>query len=438
MTRISAGAGAALALTLCAAVASAEIAVSDTELDYMEALYKHFHLNPELSLYEFETAARMAEEFEAAGYTVTREVGGTGVVGVLQNGQGPTVMLRGDMDALPLVELTGVDYASQVTTIDEQGRTVGVMHACGHDIHITNLIGVARKLSNMRDAWRGTLVLVAQPAEERGLGARAMIEDGLFERFPRPDYNLGLHVTSNLPAGKAGYKPEFAMANVDSVDIVVHGTGGHGAAPHLTHDPVVLSAYIVTALQTLVARNLNPIEEGVVTVGSIHGGTKHNIISDRVDLQLTVRSYSDDNRALLLEGIARIAKAQARALGLPEDRLPEVHVKNEYTPALYNDPGLSNRVADALRAELGEDNVELSKPVMGGEDFARFGRTQPRIPSFYFWLGGAEPAAFAAAKARGSSLPATHSPYFLPAYELTLRTGVRAMTAAALDLLAKP
>ena len=434
--RILAG-GAAL-LALCASTASAEINVSEAELDYMEALYLHFHRNPELSLYEFETAARMAEEFASAGYEVTPEVGGTGVVGVLRNGEGPTVMLRGDMDALPIKELTGVPYASTTTAVDEQGRTVAVMHACGHDIHITNLIGVARKLAGMRDSWSGTVVLVAQPAEERGLGARAMIEDGLFKRFPRPDYNVGLHVTANLPSGKAGYKPEFAMANVDSVDIVVYGTGGHGAAPHLTHDPIVLSSYIVTALQTLVARNLNPIDQGVVTVGSIHGGTKHNIISDRVDLQLTVRSYSDENRALLLDGIARIAKGQARVMGLPEDRMPEVIVKNEYTPALYNDPDLSGRLSGVLRAELGEANVELSKPVMGGEDFARFGRTEERIPSFYFWLGGADPDAFAAAKAEGRNLPATHSPYFLPSYERTLQTGVRTMTAAALELLAKP
>ncbi|MXW74050.1 MAG: amidohydrolase [Chromatiales bacterium] len=428
--------GAAL-LALCASMASAEISVSQAEQDYMEELYLHFHRNPELSLYEFETAARMAEEFAAAGYEVTSEVGGTGVVGVLRNGEGPTVMIRGDMDGLPVKELNRVPYASTVTTIDEQGRTVPVMHACGHDIHITNLIGVARKLAGMRDSWSGTVVLVAQPAEERGLGARAMIEDGLFKRFPRPDYNLGLHVTANLPAGQAGYKPEFAMANVDSVDIIVHGTGGHGAAPHLTHDPIVLSAYIVTALQTLVARNLNPIDQGVVTVGSIHGGTKHNIISDRVDMQLTVRSYSDENRALLLEGIARIARSQALAMGLPEDRLPEVIVKNEYTPALFNDPDLSNRLAGVLRAELGDANVELSKPVMGGEDFARFGRTEERIPGFYFWLGAADPEQYARAEARGLKLPATHSPFFLPSYERTLETGVRVMTAAALELLAK-
>lgn len=428
----------AAVLALCASMASAEISVSQAEQDYVEELYLHFHSNPELSLYEFETAARMAEEFAAAGYEVTSEVGGTGVVGVLRNGEGPTVMIRGDMDGLPVKELTRVSYASTVTTVDEQGRRVPVMHACGHDIHITNLIGVARKLVSMRDSWSGTVVLVAQPAEERGLGARAMIEDGLFKRFPRPDYNLGLHVTANLPAGQAGYKPEFAMANVDSVDIIVHGTGGHGAAPHLTHDPIVLSAYIVTALQTLVARNLNPIDQGVVTVGSIHGGTKHNIISDRVDLQLTVRSYSDENRALLLEGIARIARSQALAMGLPEDRLPEVIVKNEFTPALYNDPDLSNRLAGVLRAELGDANVEVSKPVMGGEDFARFGRTEERIPGFYFWLGAADPEQYARAEARGLKLPATHSPFFLPSYEKTLETGVRVMTAAALELLAKP
>ena len=436
--RIPAIAGALLAL--CLSTANAAISVNDAEMDYMEALYLHFHRNPELSLYEFETAARMAEEFAAAGYEVTSEVGGTGVVGVLRNGEGPTVMIRGDMDALPVRELTGVDYASKVTATDELGRTVPVMHACGHDIHITNLIGVARKLASMRDSWSGTVVLVAQPAEERGLGARAMIEDGLFTRFPRPDYNLGLHVTADLPAGRAGYKPEFAMANVDSVDIIVHGTGGHGAAPHLTHDPIVLSAYIVTALQTLVARNLNPIEQGVVTVGSIHGGTKHNIISDRVDLQLTVRSYSDENRALLLDGIARIAKSQARAMGVPEDRLPEVFVKDEYTPSLYNDPDLSNRVAAALRAELGA--------VQRGGEQAGHGRRGLRPlrphrathPGLLFLAGRRRPPSPRSAKAEaaGLKLPATHSPFFLPAYQPTLQTGVRAMTAAALELLAKP
>ena len=434
--RIAAAATAALALS--ATFASAEISVSDSELDYVEALYLSLHRNPELSLYEFKTAARMAEEFAAAGYEVTTEVGGTGVVGLLRNGEGPTVMIRADMDALPVRELTGAEYASTVMAKDLFGREVPVMHACGHDIHMANLIGVARRLSDIRERWRGTLVLVAQPAEERGLGARAMIEDGLFTRFPRPDYNLGLHVSSDLTTGQAGYKPGYAMANVDSVDIIVHGTGGHGAAPHLTHDPIVLSAYIVTALQTLVSRNLNPIEDGVVTVGAISGGTKHNIISDRVDMQLTVRSYTDENRALLLEGIARIAKAQAMAMGLPEDRLPEVIVKNEYTPALYNDPALSERLANVLRGELGAENVVLQTQVMGGEDFARFGLDEPRIPSFYFRLGGANPEAFAAAQAQGRELPAPHSPYFLPDYGETLHTGLRAMTAAALDLLARP
>ncbi len=436
--RMATNATAALALALSASLASAEISVSEAELAYMEALYLHLHQNPELSLREFETAARMAEEFAAAGYEVTTEVGRTGVVGLLRNGDGPAVMLRADMDALPVKELTGVEYASRVMAKDLFGREVPVMHACGHDIHMANLVGVARKLSNIRDRWRGTLVLVAQPAEERGLGARAMLEDGLFTRFPRPDYNLGLHVSSNLATGQTGYKPGYAMANVDSVDIIVHGTGGHGASPHLTHDPIVLSAYIITALQTLVSRNLNPIEDGVVTVGAIRGGTKHNIISDRVDMQLTVRSYTDENRALLLEGIARIAKAQAMAMGLPEDRLPEVRVKNEYTPALYNDPALSERLAAVLRAELGEQNVVLQTQVMGGEDFARFGLDEPRIPGFYFRLGGADPQALAAAHAEGRELPSNHSPYFLPEHKETLRTGVRAMTAAALDLLARP
>ena len=336
----------ALFLFLMVSFASASSIKSIIADDYgfLKDFYIDLHLHPELSFYENKTAEKIAHELRYLGFETTQQVGGTGLVGVLKNGNGPTLMLRTDLDALPVKEQTGLSYASIQQAIDDLGRTVNVMHACGHDVHMTVFIGTARQLVNLKDQWQGTLVLVGQPAEERGAGARMMLNDGLFERFPRPDYNLALHVSPELAAGTVGYTKGYALANVDSVDITVHGIGGHGAYPHKTKDPVVLAAKIILSLQTLVSREVSPLDPAVVTVGSIHGGTKHNIISDRVDLQLTVRSYSDPVRNQLLEGIKRIALAEGRAHGLPDSLLPAVRVKKESTPSVYNDPDFTMRM----------------------------------------------------------------------------------------------
>lgn len=421
---------------LSAFVLGASLCASATAAppDLLE-LYRDLHRAPELSFQERNTAKRLADELRSLGIEVTEGVGGHGIVGVLRNGEGPTVLLRTDMDALPVREQTGKPYASQVTSTDDSGQTVPVMHACGHDVHMTVFIGTVRQLLAERARWHGTLVLVGQPAEERGAGARAMLEDGLFERFPRPDFNLALHVSADLPAGRLGYTPGYALASVDSVDIRVFGVGGHGAYPHATRDPVLLAAQIVTALQSLVSRTLPPVEPGVVTVGSIHGGTKHNVIPDEVDLQLTVRAYSPDTRETLLSGIRRIARGQALAMDLPEERLPEVRVKNEYTPSTYNDPALVERLRPVLEQALGIEQVVALPPVMGGEDFSRYGREEPRIPSAIYWLGAVPVEDYDKAHAGAGSLPSLHSPFFAPDPEPTIATGVKALSAAALELL---
>lgn len=408
-------------------------------------IYRHLHTNPELSFKESNTSALLAAEMEALGFTVTtglgdewvkakairdqgdaREgVGGYGVVAIYENGDGPTIMLRTDTDALPVPEQTGKPYASNVTSTGWTGVESRVMHACGHDAHMTTWIGTARRLIAEKDSWSGTLMMIAQPAEELGLGAPAMLADGLFTRFPEPDANIALHVNPTLASGKVGYTEGFALAAVDSVDITVHGSGGHGAYPHTTRDPVVIAAHIVTALQTLVARNVNPQEPAVVTVGSIQAGAKHNIISDRAEMKLTVRTYSDDVRKILLEGIERIAKGQAETFGAPE---PDVKFERDYIPSTYNDPALSQQLSAAIGAAIGKDNVTTLTPVMGGEDFAHYSRTKAKIPSFIFWLGAVEPAKVAL----GDPLPSLHSPLFAPDADATIETGVEAMTAAAL------
>ena len=410
----------------------------DEDYAYLEELYLYLHQNPELSYQEEQTMARIAGELRGLGFEVTENVGGFGLVGVLENGPGPTVLIRTDLDALPLKEQTGLPYASVVTGINQVGEQVSVMHACGHDIHMSAFVGTARRLVEMRDQWRGTLVMIGQPAEERGGGAREMLADGLYERFPKPDYNLALHDAASAPAGTIGYTPGYALANVDSVDIIVHGIGGHGAYPHTTKDPVVLAAQIIVDLQTLVSREVSPLDPAVVTVGSIHGGTKHNIISDQVLLQLTVRSYTDEVRKTLLDGIKRIAENQGRVAGLPEDLLPEVTVRtDEFTPATYNDPKLVERVTHAMReAGVAAAIVEVP-PVMGGEDFSEYGRTEDKIPGFIFWIGAVDPVLYQETMAAGGTLPSLHSPFFAPAPELTIKTGVKAMTIAALELFDK-
>ena len=400
-------------------------------------LYRHLHAHPELSFHEIETAKRMASELRAVGFAVTEGVGGNGVVGVYENGPGETVLVRCDMDALPLVEQTGRPYASTVTTTDAAGNTVGVMHACGHDVHMTVWVGAARELVERKDAWSGTLVFIAQPAEERSGGAKAMLADGLYTRFPQPDYALALHVSAGLPAGTVGYVPGYAMANVDMLDITVTGRGGHGAYPHTTIDPVVISARIVVALQTIVARETSPLEPAVVTVGSIHGGAKGNVIPDEVKLELTLRSYTDEMRDGLIAAVRRVCNGVALSAGLDSTQYPQVTVRDEFAPALYNDPELSTRLAGVFASTLGADRVRELQSVMGGEDFSRYGRTDARVPIFLFWLGAVEPDRYAASERGAVKLPSLHNSGFAPDVVPTLETGVRAMTAGVLDLLGK-
>jgi hippurate hydrolase len=341
------------------------------------------------------------------------------------------------MDALPVKEQTGLPYASAVTTKDDKGNDVPVMHACGHDMNMTCVIGVARVLAQLKERWHGTLVVIGQPAEERGSGARAMLKDGLFQRFPRPEICLALHDDAELPAGSIGYTPGYAMANVDSVDVTVRGVGGHGAYPHKTKDPVVLAAQIVLALQTIVSREVKPGEPAVVTVGSIHGGTKHNIIPDEVKLQLTVRSYTDEVRQQTLDAIKRIVRGEAIAAGMPEDRISTVVVEEEFTPASYNNPELTQRLVGVFTSWFGDKNVVQTKPTMGGEDFAEYGRTEHKIPICWFKVGGVRPEAVKEAEQTGKPLPSLHSPLWAPLPEPTMKTGVTAMTAAVLELMGK-
>jgi len=399
------------------------------------ALYQHLHSHPELSLREVKTAARVAKELEKIGFKVTTRFGGTGVVGVFENGKGPTVLVRTDMDALPVTENTGKSYASKVRMRDKDDREVGVMHACGHDMHMTCAIGTARVLTALKDRWKGTLIVIGQPAEEIGAGAKMMLEAGLLEKFPKPDYCLALHCDSTRPHGTVGYTEGLALANVDSVDVIVKGKGGHGAAPHTTVDPIVLAARIVLDLQTLVSRETNPTDPAVITVGSIHGGTKHNIIPSEVKMQITVRSTRDKVRAHLLAGIKRVAEACAKGANAPP---PVVKVDTtEFTPALYNDPALTRRVTGVFRDVLGAENVVQRPAVLGGEDFSRYGR-RTGIPIFLFWLGTVAPERVAeAAKEGGKPLPSLHSEFFAPVPEPTIRTGVLAMSTAVLELMGK-
>ena len=399
-------------------------------------LYKYLHANPELSLMEVDTAKLLAGKLDKLGFEVTENVGGTGVVAVMKNGAGPTVLIRADMDGLPVKEQTGLSYASTVIRKNRDGIEKPAMHACGHDIHMTVLIGTAEKLVAQKDKWSGTLVLMLQPAEELGLGANMMLEDGLFKRFPRPDYNLALHDNSSLAAGEVGIVSGFALANVDSVDITVRGIGGHGAYPHTTKDPIVLASQLVVSMQTIVSRETSPLESAVLTVGSIHGGSKHNIISDEVKLQLTLRSYKDSVRMNTINSIKRIAEGLGRAYGLPDDKLPIVTVRDkEFTPATYNNPQLATRMTAVIGKSIGEQHVQTLDPVMGGEDFGALGRAEPKIPSLIFWLGAVNPKTIAKAKKTGKTLPSLHSPFFAPDAKPTIKTGVKAMSAAAIDLL---
>lgn len=398
-------------------------------------LYQDLHANPELSFQEFETAAKLAERARALGFEVTEGVGQTGVVAVMENGEGPTVMLRADMDGLPVIEQTGLPYASTRTAVPANGVETGVMHACGHDTHMAAWIGAAQLLSERRGEWSGTLVMILQPAEETGEGALAMLADGLFERFPKPDYVLAFHDAAQAPAGFIGYSIGYALANVDSVDVMIPGIGGHGAYPHTTKDPVVIGAHIVTRLQTLVSREINPLDPAVVTVGSFRAGSKHNIISDEAHLQITVRSYTDEVRAQLLEGIARIARGEALAAGMPEDKLPTVIVQDPYTPSTYNTPEFTETVMAGL-SERFEGRVMETPSVMGGEDFGQFYRADPEtVESLIFWVGGAPQDQFDAAQRGETELPSLHSPFWAPDAPVVIATATEALTAATLDLM---
>lgn len=406
------------------------------EMPGLMELYRDLHAHPELSLQEVKTSARLAGLMRELGFAVTERVGKTGVVAVLRNGEGPVVLLRTDMDALPVNEQTGLPFASKERALSDAGVESGVMHACGHDTHMTAWIATARLLAERKGEWQGTLVMIAQPAEELGLGALAMLEDGLYERFPRPDYAIAFHNSADLPAGTIGYAPGYAMANVDSVDITVPGVGGHGAYPHKTKDPIVLASSIVLRLQTLASRESDPVDPVVVTVGSFHAGTKHNVIPDEAKLQLTVRSYSEETRKSLLDGIARIARGEAIAAGMPDDRMPVVKPAELYTPAVYNTPDFTEEVMDDLRQRFGSERVVKSPPSMGGEDFSRYRRADPdHVRSLLLWVGGVPQVDWDAAQKGGKTLPSLHSPFWAPDAEKVIATAAEALTATTLRLL---
>ena len=435
----------AFLLAAAAALAIPAPAIADelrdmvtADLSSLTAIYRDLHQHPELSFQEVRSAKVMADAARKAGFDVTEKVGKTGVVAVLRNGPGPTVLIRADMDALPVEEQTGLAYASKVRAKSASGVDSGVMHACGHDTHMASWIGAARALARHRDQWSGTLVMIGQPAEEIVAGAEAMLADGLFTRFPKPDFALALHDSADLGSGVIGVTPGFALANVNSVDITVKGLGGHGAYPQTTRDPIVLASAIVTRLQTLVSREADAFDPAVVTVGSIHGGAKHNIIPDEVKLQLTVRSYSAESRKRLLDGIARIAAGEAMAAGMPADKMPVVAISPEKADATWNTPALSQRVATHFRERFGAERVAAPTPSMAAEDFGVFAKADPeRIQSLIFWVGARPQAELDAAKREGRVLHGLHSPFWAPDADQVIATGAEALAAAAMHLMPK-
>jgi amidohydrolase len=420
--------------------------LADAELPSLLGIYKDIHTHPELSGHEERTAALVAKELRAAGCQVTEHLGkyensklnAYGVVGVMKNGDGPTVLVRTDMDALPVEEETGLPYASKVVAKNEEGKDVHVMHACGHDVHIAAFIGTARALGKLKDQWHGTIVFVAQPAEEIGTGARALLKDGLYDRFGKPNFALGFHDKADLETGHIGVTEGYTSANVDSVDVTVRGVGGHGGYPHKLKDPIVLAAEIINAWQTIVSRENNPLDPVVVTVGSIHGGTKHNIIPDEVKMQLTVRTYKAKVRERVLADIDRIAKGCAAAAGIPPDLAPVVSVPKDLVAlAAYNNPELTKRLIAVWRKSLGDQNVEIVDPTMGGDDFSEYSLPDHSIPAVYFHFGAVEPTKIAESKQTGKELPTLHSSKFAPVPEPTIRTAIIGMTTAVLDLMKK-
>src|SRR5438552_1695456 len=420
--------------------------LADAELPSLLGIYKDIHTHPELSGYEERTAKLIAKELRAAGCQVNEHLGkyensklkGYGVVGVMKNGDGPTVLVRTDMDALPVEEETGLAYASKIVAQNDEGKDVHVMHACGHDAHMAAFIGTARALRKLKDQWHGTIVFVAQPAEELGTGARALLRDGLYQKFGKPNFALGFHDKADLETGRIGVTEGYTTANVDSVDVTVRGVGGHGAYPHKTKDPIVLAAMMINDWQTITSRENNPLDPIVVTVGSIHGGTKHNIIPDEVKMQLTVRSYKAETRERVLAAIERIAKGIAAAGGIPPDRAPIVSVsKDLFCSATYNNPELTKRLIAVWKKALGNENVEIVDPTMGGDDFSEYSLPDHSIPAVYFHFGAVEPAKIAEDKQKGKELPTLHSSKFAPVPEPTIRVGIIGMTSAVLELMKK-
>lgn len=438
-----------LLLLLCSTAVIAQTAKIDEllakETPALVATYKSLHANPELSGHEEKTSALVTKELRSLGYEVTERIGkydvtgmtGYGVVALMKNGAGPTVLVRADMDALPVEEKTSLPYASKVKTKNDAGQEVSVMHACGHDVHVASLLTTAKLLAQLKDQWKGTLMLVAQPAEEIIAGAKAMVNDGLYTRFPKPDYLLSLHATGGA-AGTVGYASGYFMASADMVDIIVRGIGGHGSRPEATKDPIVVAAQIILALQTIISRENSPLDPAVISVGAIHGGTKHNIIPDDVHLQLTVRTYKAEVRQNILAAIERIAKGVALTAGIPTQLAPIVKVGEINAPATYNDPALTSRLGAVLEKTLGTNGVTKVPPVMGSEDFGFFGLEGNKIPSFYFFVGVNDPAQFVESLKTGTLLPSNHSSLFAPPNpEPTLKTAVKAMTAVVLDVMKK-
>ena len=420
--------------------------LADAELPSLLVMYKDIHTHPELSGQEERTAALVAKELRAAGCEVTEHLGkyensklkAYGVVGVMKNGDGPTVLVRTDMDALPVEEETGLPYASKIVAKNDEGKDVHVMHACGHDVHVAAFIGTARALAKLKDHWHGTIVFVAQPAEEIGAGARALLKDGLYDRLGKPNFALGFHDKADIPAGHIGVTEGYTSANVDFVDVTVRGIGGHGAYPHKIKDPIVLAAEIINTWQTIVSRENNPLDPVVLTVGSIHGGTKHNVIPDEVKMQLTVRTYKSEVRERVLADIDRIAKGCAAAAGMPAELAPIVSVsKDPNTIAAYNNPELTKRLVAIWKKSLGDENVEMVDPTMGGDDFSEYSLPDHSIPAVYFHFGAVDPAKIEEFKKAGKELPTLHSSKFAPVPEPTIRTGMIGMIAAVLDLMKK-
>ena len=403
----------------------------DQDLSYLVDFYKDRHMHPEISFQEEMTAASLAKELRQIGWEVSEDVGQTGVVGILKNGDGPTILYRTDMDAMPMNEKTALPYTSQ-TKISYKGQEVGAMHSCGHDMHMTTWLGTARAMTEMRSQWSGTLMFIGQPAEEIGGGAKAMLEDGLYERFGVPDYGLGLHCSPSIETGSIGITEGYTMANAELIDIKVKGIGSHGASPHTSIDPVVIASMIVMDIQTIVSRNVKPIDDAVITVGAIQGGTVHNIIPDEVTLKLTVRTYKDEVRELIYKRLREISQGIGIAAGLPEDMLPEVIIPNSFTPANYNDPAFTNLVESKASQVIGEDHVLYAEPQMVGEDFARYGRTDDDVPTVLYWLGTVSKE-----KIESGDLPGLHSPYYYPEIEKTISTAVEVNTAVLKDLLSR-